>query len=126
MAKIIKRIGKWVEWISKKSQSKGTPTQASPSVAASSSSQGAMINVMPSAAQGLAQLARGGDQPLEKNIPLDKTCHDGSHPVIGTHMEEKKEEEKKVEESKDNVVTPPPSPHVAPVLFPHVTPVPSP
>ena len=38
MAKIIKRTGKWVKWIAKRSQTKGTPTQASPSAVTSSSS----------------------------------------------------------------------------------------
>ena len=95
MEKIIKRTRKWVEWTSKKSQTRGTPTQASPSMVASSSSQGAMTSVMPTTTQGLAQPTGGGDQSPDKNIPLDKTCHDGSRLVISTQAEEKKEEEKK-------------------------------
>jgi hypothetical protein len=41
-------------------------------------------------------------------IPLDKTCQDGSVPIIGTKM---KAEKKKVEELKDNVITVVLSPH---------------
>ena len=78
MANIIKRTRKWVEWTSKRSRSRGIPTQTSSSAAASSSSQGATTSVMPSTAQGPTQPVGGGDQPPEKNIPLDKTCHDGS------------------------------------------------
>ena len=66
---------------------------------------------------------RGGDQLLDKNIPIAKTCHDGSLPVIGTQTDVEK---KKTEEPKDSVVTPVPSPHVTPVPSPHVTQVSSP
>ena len=91
MAKIIKRTRKWVEWTSKKSRSRGMPTQTSSLAEASSSSQGATAYVMPSTTQGPTQPAGGGDQPPERNILLDKTCHDGSQPIIGTQIEEKKE-----------------------------------
>ena len=56
---------------------------------------------MPSTTQGLTQPIGEADQTLEKNIPLDKTCYDGSHPLIGAQMEENKEEERKVKEPKD-------------------------
>jgi len=39
----------------------------------------------------------GGDQPPDKNIPLEKTCKDGSIPIIGIEVEDEK---KKVEEKK--------------------------
>ena len=61
MAKIIKRTRKWVEWTSKKSRSRGTPTRAPSLVAASSSSQGDTASVMPSTAQGPTQPAGAGD-----------------------------------------------------------------
>ena len=82
---------------------------------------------MPSTTQGPTQPTGGGDQPLEKNIPLEKTCHDGSRPIIGTQVEEKKEEEKKIDEPNDSAATPlVPSPHDTPVPSPHATLVPSP
>ena len=56
--------------------------------------------------KGLAQLAGGGDQPLEKRIPLTKTSQDGSPPLIGTQPEAKK----KADELKDNIATLVPSP----------------
>ena len=59
MAKIIKRTRKWVEWTSKKSRSRGTPTQASSLAVASSSSQGAIASMMPSTTQGSTQPVGG-------------------------------------------------------------------
>ena len=85
-----------------------------------------MASMMPSTAQGPTQLVGGGDQPPEKNIPLDKTCHDGSRSIIGTQAEEKKEEEKKEDEPKDTVATPPPSPQATLVPSTHATLVSSP
>lgn len=55
----------------------------------------------------------GDGQPPEKNIPLDKTCQDGSVPVIRTETKF----EKKVDKLKDNAVTV--------VLSPHNSPIPS-
>ena len=77
MAWIIKRTGKWVEWIAKKSQSKRKTTQASPVATTPTSSQSATPSVPTMTTQGPAQSARGGDQPPEKNIPIALTCQIG-------------------------------------------------
>ncbi len=118
MARIIKRMGKWVEWTTKRSQSKGGATQASPA-AATPSSQSATPGITIVATQGLAQPSGGGDQPPDKNVSIAKTCHDGSLPVIGTQIGT---EEKKNEEPKDSIAASVPSPYVPPVPSPHVSP----
>lgn len=84
MARIIKRIGKWVEWITKKSQSKGVATQASPAATMPMSSQITTLGITITSTQGLAQPSGGGDQPLDKNVSIDKTYHDGSLQLLQT------------------------------------------
>ena len=84
MARIIKRNGKWVEWIAKRNWSKSMATQASPIYSTSSSSQSATPSVITIATQGPAQPLGGGDQHLNKNISITQTCQDGSLPVVGT------------------------------------------
>lgn len=55
----------------------------------SSSQSGALGKILP-LTQGPTQLARGGDQPPNKNIPLDKTYQDGLVQVIRMETESEK------------------------------------
>ena len=71
MAQIIKRTRKWVEWIAKRSQSNNMTTQPSPIAATPSASQSVIPSVIPETTQGPAQPLGGGDQPLDKNIPIN-------------------------------------------------------
>ena len=57
--------------------------------------------------QGPAQPAGGDDQPPDKNIPLTKTCQDGSPPMIGAQLEAKTN----VEDPKDSIFILVRSPH---------------
>ncbi len=131
MARIIKRKGKWVEWTTKRSWIKGAANQASPVATMPTSSQSATAGMTIASTQGPAQLAGGGDQPPNKNVPIVKAYHDGSLLVIGTPT---RVEEKKMEEPKDRMiasipfphVTLVPSPHVSPIYSPDTTPIPSP
>lgn len=86
------------------------------------SSQSATTGVTLASTQGPAQLSGGCDQPPDKNVPIAKTCHDGSLPVIGTLAGT---EEKKMEEPKDSASTPVPSPHTTSVPSPHHSRIPS-
>lgn len=97
MANIYKRTRKWVEWnTTQRIRRKGPSAQSSLKVWTTSSSQsGASGTIFPTT-QGTAQPVDGGDQPLDKTIPLDKTCQDNSVPMIGTEIE--------AEKKKDSVV----------------------
>ena len=66
-----------------------------------SSSLGGTSGITLSLTQGPSQLAGGGDQPPDKNIPLDKTCQDGLTTMTRLEVEVKK---KKIEEPKDTQV----------------------
>ena len=102
MAIINKRTRKWVKWtIAWKSIREDASSQPSPNVVLVSSSPHDTSGTNPSLTQAPTQLASGGNQPPQKNIPLDKNCLDGSVPMIGLEVEAKK---KKVEEIKDIVV----------------------
>ena len=70
--------------------------------------------------QGPAQSLGGGDQPIDKSIPIANTFHDGSLPIFGTQTSAK---EKKMEEPKDSGATLVPSPHVTLVPSPHHSPI---
>lgn len=99
MARICKRTRKWVKWtIAWKSRSKGAFAQPSPNVAATSPSHSDASSTILPFIQGLAQPTSGGDQPHDKNIPLDKKIQDGSILVIKIETEVEK---KKVKEPKD-------------------------
>ena len=88
LSKIYKRTRKWVMWTTKwKSRIKGMPIQSSPNIVPTSSSQSGALGTILPLTQGLAQPTRGGDQPLDKNITLDKTCQDHSVAMIGMEIE---------------------------------------
>ena len=74
MAKIIKRIGKWVEWMcARQKRISGASTKATPKATTSYAPRG-MSSMTPSIAQSPLPPTGGVDQPSDKNIPLDKTC----------------------------------------------------
>ena len=70
MAQIIKISRKWVEWTTKKSQSKSTTTQAFSAATTPTSSQSSTPSVITKTNQGPAQPTGGGDQSLDKNISI--------------------------------------------------------
>ena len=73
--------------------------------------------------QGPALPIGGGNQPLDRNIPITLTCQGGSLPVIRTQASTK---QKKMEEPKNGGTPPVPSPHTTPAPSLHTTLVPSP
>ena len=92
--------------------------QSSPNVVATSSFHNDASSTILPFTQGPTQPSSGGDQPPNKNIPLDKTCQDGLVLVIRTEIKDKK---KKVEELKNTAVTVVLSPHSRPIPFVNVT-----
>lgn len=115
MARIIKRTGKWVEWIAKKGRSRGKGSQPSSTTGTPSSSQSSTPGVTIIDTQGLAMPIRGGDQPPKKNIPITPTCQDGSLPMIAIYSATGEKETKELKDS---------GPTLA--LLPHISSSPSP
>ena len=70
MAQIIKRIGKWVEWTAKRSQSKSMTTKDSLVATTLTFSQSATSSMIRRTTQGPTQLVGGDDQPLDNNVPI--------------------------------------------------------
>ena len=58
-------------------------TQASPATATPTYFQSATPSVTTIATQGPAIPAGGGDQPMDRNIPITPTCQCCSLPIIG-------------------------------------------
>ena len=81
-------------------------TQAPFASTLASSSQANTLGVTLTITQRPMQPTSGGDQPLDKSIPLTKTCQDGSPLVLGAQPKV----EKKVDEPKDSIATLVPSP----------------
>lgn len=73
--------------------------------------------------QGPALPVGGGDQPLDKHIPITLTFQGGPLIVIGTQASTG---EKKIEQPKDGAPAPTLLPHTTPSPSPHTTLVPSP
>jgi hypothetical protein len=123
VAQIIKRTGKWVEWIAKKGRSRSKTAQASPATSTPSSSQSVTPSVTIKTTQGPAMPAGGGDQPPDKNIPIAPTCQGGPLQFIGTQSTTG---EREAEELKDSSPAPTLLPHISSSSSPQITPVPSP
>ena len=63
------------------------PIQSSPNIVPTLSSQSGALGTILPLTQGLAHPTRGGDQPPDKNITLDKTCQDNLVSIIGMEIE---------------------------------------
>ena len=99
MAKIIKRIGKWVHWTrAQRKWTLGSSSQPTLEVTTFSTPKGASSST-PSLAQSPLPPTGRFDQPSEKNITLDKTYEDGFVLMIKVEFEAKN---KKAEDPKDS------------------------
>lgn len=96
MAWIIKRTGKWVEWTFKKGRSRRKASQSSPTNTNPTSSQGATPSVTITETQGPAMPMEGGDQPLDKNIPIAQNFQGGPLSVIGSQSTTREKKERGV------------------------------
>lgn len=99
MAKIYKRIKKWVEWIvTQKKRTKGASAQSTPDKGTSQIISASVTSVPPMP-KGPTQPLGGGDQPPKKDKEIEKDCQDGSVQVMKLEVEVEKmksEEEKQV------------------------------